>query len=144
MVRLNPQYDNQSFFVKQTNSYLGVIELYTLLQLPPGTIFQQYEALPYCSHIMRRHHSYTVPSRWFSRAVPLDCPPWSLDLNLLAFFPWGYAKNLVYQVCKNNLQQFNACIRTAVVAVIHNMLQNTCIEFEYLSCYQGCPHQNLQ
>jgi len=81
-----------------------------------------------------------MPCRWFSRGVPLACPPWSLDLNPLPLFLWGYAKNLGCQVRKNNLQQLKACIGTAVVAVIRNMLQNTWTEADYLSHHQVCPH----
>lgn len=108
-----------------------MLELYVCLQLPPGTVFQQYGAPPYFSHIMRSYLNHTMLDKWIGRGVAISWPPRSLDLTQLDFFLWGYVMNLVYQVRNKDLQQLKADIRDPMAMVIHNMLQNTWTEVKY-------------
>jgi hypothetical protein len=113
------------FFFKEKNvaghSYLDMLELYALPQLPSQTILQQDGALPHFCHHIRNH--LDRGGRWTGRGGPITWSPRSSDLTPLDF--WSYVKNTVYQVKINDLQHLKARIRDDVVTVTPNMLQAT-------------------
>jgi hypothetical protein len=89
------------FFSEKTvtgRSYLDVLELYVVPQLPPQTTLQQDGAPPRFYHHVRNHLDKEMAGRWIGRGGPIAWTPRSPDLTLLDFFLWGYVKNIVYQV----------------------------------------------
>jgi hypothetical protein len=62
-------------------SYLDMLELYALPQLPPQTILQQ---------DVRNHLDREMDGRWIGRGGPIAWPPRLPDLTPLDFFLWGY------------------------------------------------------
>jgi hypothetical protein len=92
-------------------SYLDILELYALPQLPPQTVLQQDEMPPHSCHHVRNHLDREMAG----------CK--SPDLTPLDIFLWSYVKNIVYQVKINNRQHLKACIRDAVATLTPNMLQ---------------------
>jgi hypothetical protein len=121
------------FFSKKTVtgcSYLDMLVLYALVQLPPKTILQD-GAQPHFFHHVRNHLDREMAGRWIRRGGPIAWPPRSPDLTPLDFILWGYLKNTVYQVKTNDLQHLKACIRDAVATATSNMLQETWNEVEY-------------
>jgi hypothetical protein len=121
------------FFSEKTvtrRSYLDMLELYALLQLPPQTILQQDGVQPHFCHHIRNHLDRDMAGRWISRGGPIAWPPRSPDLTPLDFF-LGYLKNIVYQVKIIDLQRLKARIRDTVAMVTPNMLQAMWNEVEY-------------
>jgi hypothetical protein len=111
------------FFSEETvtgRSYLDMLELYALPQLPAQTILQQDGAQPHFCHLDRE-----MAGGWIAG------PPRSSDLTPLDSFLWSYAKNTVYQVETNDLHHLKARIRDAVATVTPNMLQATWNDVEY-------------
>jgi hypothetical protein len=65
------------------------------------------------------------------RGGPIGGPPTSPDLTHLDSFLGGHARNIVYQVKINYLQQPKARIRDALATVTPNMLQAMWNEVKY-------------
>jgi hypothetical protein len=111
-------------------SYLDMLELYALPQIPPQTVFQQDGAPPhFCCHT-RNHLDREMVGRWIGRGGPIAWPPSLPDLTPLDFFLRGYVKNIVYQVNINDHQHLKAHIKDSVATVTSNVLQATWIEVE--------------
>jgi hypothetical protein len=122
------------FFLEKTvtaHSYLDMLELYALPQLPPQTILQQEGATPHFCHHIRNHLNREMAGGWIGRDGPIASPPRSPDLTPLDLFLWGYVKNIFYQVKINDLQRLKARIKDAVATMKPNMLQATLKEIEY-------------
>jgi len=84
---------------------------------------------------VRTHLNYTMPGGGIDRGGPIASPLRPPDVTPLDIFLCGYMKNLVSQVKNKDLQQMKACMRNAVAAVTHSILQNTWTEVEYrLGC----------
>jgi len=84
---------------------------------------------------VRAHLNYTMPEGGIGREGPIASPLRPPDVIPLDNFVCGYMKNLVSQVKNKDLQQIKACMRNAVAAVTHSILQNTWAEVEYrLGC----------
>jgi hypothetical protein len=113
------------------HSYLVMLELYALPQLPPQTILQEERAPPHFFHHVRNHLEREMAGRWISRGETNAWPPRSPDLTPLDFFLRGYMKNIVYQVKINDLQYLKARIRDTVATVTPNMSQATWNKVEY-------------
>jgi hypothetical protein len=134
------------FFLELTMaevSYLAMLELSVLPQLPPGTVYRKDGAPPHYSSVMKDHFNHMMPGRWIGGGMSIAWPPRSSSLTLLGMFPWDYVKNLIYQVKNNNLQQLKACIRDLVAMATHNVLQNTWTEVKYhldIFCATWCAH----
>ncbi|PNF16099.1 hypothetical protein B7P43_G03298 [Cryptotermes secundus] len=114
------------FFSEKTvaeRSYLDLLELYTLPQLPSRTFLLQVWALPHFCHHVRNHLDRKMAGRWIGRGGPIAWPPRSPDLTPVDFPLWGYVKNIFYQVKINELQHLKARIRDPVATVTPNMLQ---------------------
>jgi hypothetical protein len=112
-------------------SYLEILELNALPQLPTESILQQDGAPPHFCHHLRNHLDRKLAGRWISRGGPIAWPPTSPDLTLLDFFLWGYVKNIVYQVEINDSHHLKTRLRDVVAAVTPNMLQVTWNKVEY-------------
>lgn len=63
--------------------YLDMLELYAVLQLPCGTLTQQYGALPHYSHVIRKHFNHTMSGGWVSKGTSVAWPPPSPDVTPL-------------------------------------------------------------
>ena len=59
--------------------------------------FQQNEASPHYSLMVRRYLDETFSNHWIGRGGPVEWPPRSPDLTPLDFFLWGYLKFRVYR-----------------------------------------------
>jgi hypothetical protein len=120
------------FFLKTVagHSYLDLLELYVLPQLPPETILQEDGALPHFCHPVRNHLVREMIGRLIGRGGPITWPPRSPDLTPWDFFLWGYVKNIVYQVKINDLQHLKAHIKGTVATATQNMLQAAWNEVE--------------
>lgn len=68
-------------------SYLDMLELYALLQLPPQTILQ-HGAPPHFCHHVRNHLDREMAGRLISRGGPIAWPSRSPDLTQLDYFLW--------------------------------------------------------
>jgi hypothetical protein len=129
----------QFFFSEKTvtgHSYLDMLELYALPQLPFQTILQQDEAPPHFGHNVRHHLDREMTGRWIGKGGPIAWPTRSPDLTPLDIFLWCYEKNIVYQVKISSRQQLKACMRDTVATITPNMLQATWSEIEY--CLDIC------
>jgi hypothetical protein len=93
------------------SSYLDILELYALPQLPPQTILQQDGTPSHFFQHVRNRLDREMAGRWIGRGEPIAWPPRSSDLTPLDFFLWGCLKNIVYQVKINDLQHLKARIR---------------------------------
>jgi hypothetical protein len=111
-------------------SYLDLLELYALPQLPPQNVLQQDGTPPhFCQHI-RYHLNREIAGRCISRHGPIS---WLLspDLTPLDFFLLELCEEHIYQATINDLQHLKTRIRDAVATVTQNILQTTWNEVEY-------------
>jgi hypothetical protein len=76
------------------HSYLNMLELYALTQLPPKIILQQNGAPSHFCHHVRNYLDREMAGRWIGRSGPITWPPRSSDLTALDYFLWGYVRTL--------------------------------------------------
>ncbi|KAJ4436441.1 hypothetical protein ANN_19074 [Periplaneta americana] len=81
------------FFAEKTvtaNTYLDMLQLYAVPQLPDGAIFQQDGAPPHFANMVRTFLDEQFPARWIGRGSPyITWPARSPDLTPPDFFLWG-------------------------------------------------------
>jgi hypothetical protein len=86
---MHDKLNGRLFFSEKTvtgDSYLDMLELYALLQIPPQTIIQQDWAPPHFCHHVRNHLDREMTGEWISRSGPIAWSPRSPDLTPLDFF----------------------------------------------------------
>jgi hypothetical protein len=118
------------FFSEKTvtgRSYLDILELYELPQLPPQTNLQQNGSPPYFCHHVRNDLDWEMDRQRWTNCLA----SWVARFNPIRFFFWGYVKNIVYQVKINDLQHLKFRIKDALATVTPNMPQATWDEVEY-------------
>ena len=90
------------FFAEPTataRTYLDMLELYVVPQLPAGTIYQQDGAPPHYALEVRKFLNDNFPGQWIGRgSETIAWPPRSPDLTPLDFFLWGFVKDQVYSI----------------------------------------------
>ncbi|KAJ4442648.1 hypothetical protein ANN_04237 [Periplaneta americana] len=80
------------------NTYLDMLQLYAVPQLPDGAIFQQDGAPPHFANMVRTFLDEQFPARWIGRGSPyITWPARSPDLTPPDFFLWGFVKDQVYR-----------------------------------------------
>lgn len=123
------------FFAEKTvtaNTYLDMLQLYAVPQLPDGAIFQQDGAPPHFANMVRTFLDEQFPARWIGRGSPyITWPARSPDLTPPDFFLWGFVKDQVYRTPVRDLADLQERICTAVNNVTPQMLHNTWVEVEY-------------
>ena len=89
------------FFAEKSvtpNTYLDMLQLYPMTQLPDGKIYQQDGVPPQFAKIVRTYLEEQFPARWIGRGSPyVTWPARSSDLTLPNFFLWGHVKDQVYR-----------------------------------------------
>ncbi|KAJ4430987.1 hypothetical protein ANN_19580, partial [Periplaneta americana] len=76
------------------NTYLDMLQLYAVPQLPDGAIFQQDGAPPHFANMVRTFLDEQFPARWIGRGSPyITWPARSPDLTPPDFFPVGAHPN---------------------------------------------------
>jgi hypothetical protein len=124
------------FFVEKTvtdNVYMNMLEQFVLPQLQelkPNIVFQQDEAPPHLSLLVRHFLNRCLPGCWIGRDGPTAWPPRSPDLTHLDFL-WGYAKDVAHINPVTDLQDLHNRITNAIWTITPDMLKNTWIEFDY-------------
>jgi hypothetical protein len=94
---------------------------------------------------VRTHLNYTMPGGEIGRGGPITTPLRPPDLTPLDIFFCGCMKNLLFPVKNKDLQQMKACMRNAVAAVTHSLLQNTWTEVEYrLDCRRASSGAHIE
>ncbi|KAJ4442309.1 hypothetical protein ANN_12177 [Periplaneta americana] len=123
------------FFAEKTvtaNTYLDMLQLYAVPQLPDGAIFQQDGAPPHFANMVRTFLDEQFPARWIGRGSPyITWPARSPDLTPPDFFLWGFVKDQVYRTPVRDLADLQERIYAAVNNVTPQMLHNTWVEVEY-------------
>ncbi|KAJ4447016.1 hypothetical protein ANN_09004 [Periplaneta americana] len=114
------------------NTYLDMLQLYAVPQLPDGAIFQQDGAPPHFANMVRTFLDEQFPARWIGRGSPyITWPARSPDLTPPDFFLWGFVKDQVYRTPVRDLADLQERIYAAVNNVTPQMLHNTWVEVEY-------------
>ena len=133
------------FFFEKTvtaNTYLDILQLYAVPQLPEGTIYQQDEAPPHFANIVHTFLDEQLPARWIGRGLPnITWTARSPDLTQINFSCGGllrirstWHENVIWQSYKKECmllstmspnKQFNRMIsklstsRTYIFRIIH-------------------------
>ncbi|KAJ4429534.1 hypothetical protein ANN_21703 [Periplaneta americana] len=98
------------FFAEKTvtaNTYLDMLQLYAVPQLPDGVIFQQDGAPPHFANMVRTFLDEQFPARWIGRGSPyITWPARSPDLTPPDFFLWGFVKDQVYRTPVRDYQTY--------------------------------------
>ena len=117
------------FFAEPTvtaRTYLDMLELYVVPQLPAGTIYQQDGAPPHYALEVRKFLNDNFPGQWIGRgSETIAWPPRSPDLTPLDFFLWGFVKDQVYSTPVADLDDLKLRINLALQNVTINMLRNS-------------------
>jgi hypothetical protein len=124
-------------------SYLDMLELYALPQLPPQTILQPKGAPQYFCHYFRNRLDRETARRWIGRGGPIAWPPRSPDLTPLGIFLWSYVKNIVFQRPSAPESPHKGCCGYGNTKHASNNVERGRISSGDLSCHQGSPHRNL-
>ena len=114
--------------------YLDVLTEYVSLefeQYQPQVIFQQDGAPPHWGLEVRELLNETFPNRWIGRDGPTSWPPRSPAITPLAFFLWGYVKDIVYRTKVRDINDLQHRIIEAIDTVTVDMLARTWKEIEY-------------
>ncbi|KAJ4432019.1 hypothetical protein ANN_20633 [Periplaneta americana] len=124
--------DEATFHTVTANTYLDMLQLYAVPQLPDGAIFQQDGAPPHFANMVRTFLDEQFPARWIGRGSPyITWPARSPDLTPPDFFLWGFVKDQVYRTPVRDLADLQERIYAAVNNVTPQMLHNTWVEVEY-------------
>ncbi|KAJ4435559.1 hypothetical protein ANN_18175 [Periplaneta americana] len=124
--------DEATFHTVTANTYLDMLQLYAVPQLPDGAIFQQDGAPPHFANMVRTFLDEQFPARWIGRGSPyITWPARSPDLTPPDFFLWGFVKDQVYRTPVLDLADLQERIYAAVNNVTPQMLHNTWVEVEY-------------
>ncbi|KAJ4439097.1 hypothetical protein ANN_15054 [Periplaneta americana] len=108
--------DEATFHTVTADTYLDMLQLYAVPQLPDGAIFQQDGAPPHFANMVRTFLDEQFPARWIGRGSPyITWPARSPDLTP-PDFSCGDLQERIYAAVNN---------------VTPQMLHNTWVEVEY-------------
>ena len=99
-----------------------MLQLYTVPQLPDGTLYQQDGVLPHFSKIVCTFLTEQFLARWSARSPDLTPPKCLL---------WGFVKDQVYRTPVHNFADLQEKIYATVNNVTPQLLHNTWVEVEY-------------
>ena len=114
--------------------YLDLLTKYVapqLIEFQPIIIFQQDGAPPHWGLHVREFFNETFPDRWIGRDGPIPWPPSSSDITPLAFFLWGYVKDIGYRTKVRDMTDLKQRISNAIATIDEAMLQRTWQEIEH-------------
>ena len=113
------------------NTYLEMLQLYAVPQLPDGTIYQQVGPPPHLANIVRTFLHKQFPARWIRRVSPyITWPARSPDLTPPDFI-LGCLLRTVYMTSVYDLADLQERIYATINNVTPEMLHNTWVKVEY-------------
>jgi hypothetical protein len=80
----------------------------------PDMVFQQDGAPPHGARNAREFLEMHFPGRWVGCDGPIPWSPRSPDITPLAFFLWGYVKDIVYKIPMTSFDELKLRIVAAI------------------------------